>query len=124
MLIGDRAWNIGNPWIEIEEVEIASCPFEESSTGFVYYETRGITFPGSSAVIATDLFKSKEAAIKEIERRKNKRKEEISSQIHSVEDLLNVMFASMYCAEYVDYEKIEVVKNKAKELLGVELKRR
>lgn len=45
MLIGDRAWNIGNPWIEIEEVEIASCPFKESSTGVVYYETRGITFP-------------------------------------------------------------------------------
>lgn len=123
MLIGDRAWNIGNPWIEIEEVEIASCPLEESSTGVVYYETRGITFPGSGAVIATDLFKSKEEAIKEIERRKNKKKEEISNQIHSVEDLLNIMFASMYCAEYVDYEKIEVVKRKAKELLGMELKR-
>ena len=123
MFIGDRAWNIGDPWIEIEEVEIASCPFEESSTGVVYYKTRGITCPGSGAAIATDLFKSKEAAIKEIERRKNKRKDEISSQIHSVEDLLNVMFASMYCAEYVDYEKMEVVKCKAKELLGVELKR-
>ena len=123
MFIGERAWNIGNPWIEIEEVEIASCPFKESSTGVVYYETRGITFPGSSAVIATDLFKSKEETIKEIERRKNKKKEEISNQIHSLEDLLNVMFASMYCTEYVDYEKIEVVKRKAKELLGVELKK-
>lgn len=69
------------------------------------------------------MFKSKEEAIKEIERRKNKKKEEISNQIHNVEDLLNIMFASMYCAEYVDYEKIEVVKRKAKELLGVELKR-
>lgn len=124
MLIGDRAWNIGNPWIELEEIEIASCPFEESSTGAVYYETRGITFPGSSVSIATDLFKSKEEASKEIEKRKKKRVEEISNQIHSVEDLLNIMFASMYCAEYVDYEKIEVVKRKAKELLGMELKRR
>lgn len=123
MLIGDRVWNIGNHWIEIEEVEIASCPLKESSTGVVYYKTRGITFPGSSVAIATDLFKSKEEAIKEIERRKNKKKEEISNQIHSVEDLLNIMFASMYCAEYVDYEKIEVVKRKAKEFLGVELKR-
>ena len=77
MLIGDRAWNIGDPWIEIEEVEIASCPFEESSTGVVYYKTRGITFPGSSAAIATDLFKSKEAAIKEIERRKIRKRRNI-----------------------------------------------
>lgn len=123
MLIGDRAWNIGNHWIEIEEVEIASCPFVENSTGVIYYETRGITFPGNSAAIATDLFKSKEAAIKEIERRKNKRREEISSKIHNVEDLLNIMFSSMYCGEYADYAKIEVVKRKAKELLGVELKR-
>lgn len=123
MLIGERAWNIGNPWIELEEIEIASCPFEESSTGVVYYETRGITFPGSSVAIATDLFKSKEEASKEIEKRKKKRVEEISNQIHTVEDLVNVMFASMYCAEYIDYEKIESVKRKAKELLGVELKR-
>ena len=34
-----------------------------------------------------------------------------------------MMFQSMYCEEYTNYEKIEVAKNKAKELLGVELKR-
>lgn len=123
MLLGDRAWNVGNHWIEIEEVEIASCPFVDNSTGVVYYEIRGITVPGNSIALATDLFKSEEEALAELEKRKNKDIDKISKRINTVEDLLNMMFQSMYCEEYTNYERIEVAKRKAKELLGVELKR-
>ena len=41
-----------------------------------------------------------------------------------MQDLLNMMFESMHCEEYTDWNKIEVAKRKSKELLGVELKRR
>ena len=121
--IGERVWNIGSNWIELEEVEIVSQPAMEVNKEFVYYKIKGIDFPGTSATKETDLFKRKEEAIKEIKRRKNERVEKISNEIYTVEDLLNMMFESMHCEEYTDWEKIEVAKRKSKELLGVELKR-
>lgn len=121
--IGDRAWNIGNPWVEIEEVEIKTKPIECLNNNTFYYRIKEIGFPGIYAAKENDLFKTKEEAIKENERRNNKRTEKILNEIHSVPDLLNMMFQSMYCDEYTNYEKIEVAKRKAKELLGVELKR-
>lgn len=119
---GSHVWNIGSNWIELEEVEIVSQPVVEANKGFVYYEIKGIDFPGISAAKETDLFKTKEEAIKEIERRKNERVEKISNGIHTVEDLLRMMFECMHCEEYTDWNKIEVAKRRAKDLLGIELK--
>lgn len=118
--IGDRAWNIGNYWVEIEEVEIASELKEEN--GIHYYKTKGITVLGSSGAKVEDLFRTKEEAMTELSRRKKREIEKNSSEINSVQDLLNMMFNCMHCEEYTDWEKIEVAKRKSKELLGVELK--
>lgn len=68
--IGDRAWNIGNYWVEIEEVEIASELKEEN--GIHYYKTKGITVLGSSGAKVEDLFRTKEEAMAELSRRKKR----------------------------------------------------
>lgn len=119
--IGDRAWNIGSCWIELEEVEIVSDL--KGSNSVFYYETKGITVAGVSCAKEEDLFYTKEEALAELSRRKNQVINEISSEVNSVEDLLNMMLECMYCEEYTDWNKIEVAKRKAKELLGVELER-
>lgn len=117
--IGDRAWNIGGCWIELEEVEIASELKE--SNGVFYYETKGVTVPGISMARESDLFYTEEEALAEINIRIENEVEKISSEVNSVEDLLKMMIDCMYCEEYTNWNKIEVARRKAKELLEVEL---
>lgn len=120
--IGDKVWHIGNMWVGLEEVEIDS-ELMEGHNGILYYKTKGITVLGSSGAKVEDLFRTKEEAMAELSRREKREIEKISSEVNSVEDLLNMMFNCMHCEEYTDWNKIEVAKRKAKELLGVELKR-
>lgn len=87
-----------------------------------YCKVQSLTFGGSWNVRLSDIFETEQAAKNEIVRRAELKKIEIANGIHSVEDLLRMMFEAMSNAEeYTDYERLAVAKEKAKELLGIEL---
>lgn len=79
-------------------------------------------FPFTWNALYKDLFPTEEIAKTELNHRILERRERIAKEISSVEDLLNMMLNAMYAEEYTDYDKIHVARQKAKELLGLDLK--
>jgi hypothetical protein len=69
-----------------------------------------------------DLFLTEEAAKVANVNRIESRRKKIASEINTTEDLLHMMLMAMYAEEYTDYDKIYVAKQKAKELLGIDLR--
>lgn len=116
--VGDKVFHIGNAYIPIDYVEILAKPDEENHQ---YYKIRSFDFGGTYGGLPDDLFYDRELAVKKLKERELSRQKDISKDIKSVGDLLQMMYECMFCEEYTDYDKIAVAKQKAKDLCGVEL---
>ncbi len=109
--IGDKVFHIGNAYIPIDYVEILAKPDEEKP----YYKIRSLDFGGTYGGLPDDLFYDRELATSKLKERELHRQKEISKDIKSVGDLLQMMYECMFCEEYTDYDKIMVARQKAKE---------
>jgi len=85
-----------------------------------YYEVHSVDNYGTFSCNNKNIFANKNEAIGAYNENRNIKKENYKSNISTISDLIKFAVKNMYCEEYTDYPAIEVVKDKAKELLGVE----
>lgn len=118
--LGTHVWRYAK-WSGIVEEKIDSeCLKTEK--GQEYYALEGITVLGNSGDLIENLFMTKAAAEENTKKKREERREKMASKINTPEDLFNMMLEHMYCEEYTNYDAIDVAKQKAKELLNIDLK--
>lgn len=78
---------------------------------------------GNTGKKITDIYPSKDEAIKHINRKQSDRIDKIASKITNVEQLVKFMFDNniSHCEEYTDWTARKAVIKKAKELLNLNL---
>ena len=111
--LNNRYWYIST--YNIEEVEVLE-KYDKSC------KIHCITSYGTCHALYENIFRTKEEAIAEGQRRSKERENKISAEIKNPEDLFKMMLNAMYAEEYTDWEKISVAKEKIKEYFGIDIK--
>lgn len=93
----------------------------KETNGMYYYEVSGIDIRGSFVCRISDMFLTKDDALEDYNKKSKNQVEEYKSNINSLEDLLRLAVSNMYAEEYTNYEAIQAVKERSKELFGIEL---
>lgn len=105
-------------YTDIEKCKIVGYHKNEKTD---YYEVESISNIGNFGCMLSNVFMTEEEAKKEYKNRNEAYKKDLADKIKTPEDLLKLMLQNMHGEEYTDYEAIEVVKTKAKELLNINL---
>lgn len=117
--VGAHVWR-NTTWNGICE-EIIKSECKELASGVKYYELKGISIVGSSAETIDNLFLSKDEVIELVKVKRALEKDALLAEIISVPNLINLMYSKIKDNEYPDYIALDVIKDKVKELLGIEL---
>lgn len=86
-----------------------------------YLNVKSISGIGSFQCNINNMFLTEEEAIQSYTEKNQKQLEEYKSNINSLEDLIRFAISNMYGEEYTDYEAIQAVKERSKELFDIEI---
>lgn len=91
--------------------------------GIVYAELEDLTIPGETGCKIENVYLSEEECNNAIKAKEDAQKQEYLNSIKSVEDLVRFMYSHHVstCGEYTDWCARSVVREKAKELLNIDL---
>lgn len=121
LTIGDIVWIYNNGFgLKIQQVKITSELMTQND--IKYYEFDSITSSGSFCAEIKHIFLTKKEAEEYALKLKNEKYKKMADNVNEVEDIIRLAYKHMFSDEYTNWEAIEVVRNKTKELLGIDLK--
>lgn len=92
-----------------------------NNDGTFYYNVSGIDIRGIFGCRIYDMFLTEEQALDDYNYRSKFQLRKYKSNINSLEDLLKFAISKMYVEEYTDYDAIQAIKERSKELLNIEI---